>query len=167
MRVLPRLVLAPFMALVVLGACASPDDEPTTAPGAPVSESSSEDATAPEPVETPEPFRGLPDGAGEGFESPAGVVVGEDGLIHIVTYGSSSNPAIVRGAIADGQDITVDVSDVPDRPATMDFVPTTSAFFLPSGVDLSKPVTFVLGDLGTVRIDTVEPGAQAWVEPRD
>lgn len=112
---------------------------------------------------TPEPSRGLPAGAGEGVESRAGVVVAEDGLVQVVTYGSSSNPSVVRGVTADGQTVRVDVRDVPDRPSTMDFVPTTSAFFLPAGVDPEQRVTFVLGDLGTVTLPSLAPGAEAWV----
>lgn len=162
MRALPRLVLAPIAALLVLGACAA-GDEPSASPEPTASTSS----TAPEPRTTPEPFRGLPEGAGVGVQSPAGVVVGEDGLIQVVTFGSSSNPAIVRGATVTGQTVTVDVSNVPDRPATMDFQPTTSAFFLPDGVDPEQPVTFVLGELGTATVEALEPGAEAWVETRD
>jgi len=116
---------------------------------------------------TPEPSRGLPPGVEPAPRSAAGVVVGEDGLIHVVTFGSSSNPAIVREVRAEGQTVTADVRNVPDRPATMDFVPTTSAFVLPTSVDPDRPVTVVLGDLGTVRLASAAPGTQAWVRTGD
>jgi hypothetical protein len=161
MRALPRLMAFPLVALVVLAGCArSGDDDGDAAPGP-------ETSTASAPVATAEPFRGLPEGAGRGVESPAGVVAGEDGLMYVVSYGSSSNPAIVRGVIAEGQELTVDVSAVENRPATMDFVPTTSSFVLPDGVDAGSPITVVLGELGTVTLDSAAPGVEAWVEIPD
>jgi len=133
--------------------CASADD-----PAARTTSTPSASAT------TPEPFRGLPEGANTDGASPAGIVVGRGGLIQVITYGSSSNPRIVRGATATGQTVEVDVRDVPGRPATRDYSPTTSAFVLPEGVDPAEPVTFSLGHLGTVRLDGITPGAQGWVE---
>lgn len=162
MRALPRLALVPIAALLVVGACASGDGTSTNS-----EPEASASTSAPKPMRTPEPFRGLPEGAGRDIQSPAGVVIGDDGLIQVVTFGSSSNPAIVRGATAEGQTVTVDVRNVPDRPATMDFQPTTSAFFLPEDVDPAKPITFVLGDLGTVVAQELEPRMEVWVEPRD
>lgn len=153
MRIVPRLALTPVVVLVLLGGCASPN------------EPAQEDTSTPSVVPTtPEPFRGLPDGADTSGESPAGIVVGQDGLIQVVTYGSSSNPRIVHGATASGQTVEVDVHDVPGRPATRDYSPTTSAFVLPSGVDPDEPVSFELGRLGSVRLDEITPGAQGWVE---
>lgn len=165
MRVLGLLgaLVVPF-ALAACGSSDSPSQPDRYAPDATVS---APPATSATPPAVPEPTRGVPEGAGEGVRSPAGVVAGEDGLIRVVTFGSSSNPAIVRGASADGQTVTVDVSDVPDRPATMDYVPTTSAFVLPSTVDPTRPITFVLGDKGTVVLRAAEPGAEAWVEIAD
>lgn len=119
------------------------------------------------PAKTPSPYRGLPDGATPTDASPAGVHVGDDLLIHVITYGSSGNPALVRKAAAEGQTVTVTVKPVEGRISTMDYVPTTSTFVLPPGVDTRKPVTFVLGSFGAVSVDAVTPGAQAWVDVED
>ena len=153
MRTVPRLALTSVVALVLLGGCASPDE--------PAPEDTSTSSVVPT---TPAPFRGVPDGVDASGESPAGIVVGADGLIRVITFGSSSNPRIVHGATATGQTVEVDIRDVPGRPATRDYSPTTSAFVLPDGVDPAEPVTFALGQLGTVRLDSITPGAQGWVE---
>lgn len=149
---LTRLALTTALALGVLSGCGSPAE--------PAREGASTPSVSPT---TPEPFRGLPDGADASGESPAGVVVGADGLIQVITFGSSSNPRIVHGATATGQTVRVDVRDAPGRPATRDYSPTTSAFVLPAGVDPDEPVTFELGRLGSVRLDVITPGAQGWV----
>lgn len=148
MRILSRVAVLAVVALA-LTACGGEDDSP-----------GSDSPTS----ATPAPSRGVPSGVEERLDSPAGVVVGEEGRIHVVTYGSSTNPAIVRQASAEGQTVTVQVSAVEGRPATMDYVPTTSTFDLPEGVDRDEPVTFVLGDFGTVELEAIEPGNQAWVE---
>ncbi|MFH7324512.1 hypothetical protein [Aeromicrobium sp. JJY06] len=148
MRILSRVAVLAVVALA-LTACGGEDDSPGS------------------DSPTPAPSRGVPSGVEERLDSPAGVVVGEEGRIHVVTYGSSTNPAIVRQASAEGQTVTVQVSAVEGRPATMDYVPTTSTFDLPEGVDRDEPVTFVLGDFGTVELEVIEPGNQAWVERKE
>lgn len=146
MRVLSRVAL-----LAVLAAALTACGDDSAGAGAPTSA-------------TPAPSRGVPAGMDERIDSPAGVVVGEDGRIHVVTYGSSTNPAVVHQASAEGQTVTVQVSAAEGRPATMDYVPTTSTFDLPEAVERDEPVTFVLGDFGTVELDAIEPGNQGWVE---
>ncbi|GAA3524482.1 hypothetical protein AFL01nite_15160 [Aeromicrobium flavum] len=150
MRTLIRLAVLPILALA-LTACGDPDDNGGASAG-PMSEA------------TFEPSRGLPEGVEKTLDSPAGVVVGTDGQIHVVTYGSSSNPAVVRQVRAEGQTVTVQVSAVEGRAATMDYVPTTSTFILPDSVDPKQPITFELSDFGPVEIAAAEPGAEAWVE---
>lgn len=150
MRFLIRLAVVPVLALA-LTACGDSGD------GA----SGSDAGAAPT---TPPPSRGLPAGAEESLDSPAGVVVGKDGEIHVVTYGSSTNPAVVRQVSAEGQKVTVQVSAAEGKPATMDYVPTTSTFPLPEGVDAGDPITFELSDFGSVTLDSADPGTQAWVE---
>ncbi|MCL3837222.1 hypothetical protein [Aeromicrobium duanguangcaii] len=147
MRTLIRLALVALVALA-LAACGDSKDSPD----APTT-----------PTITPAPSRGVPAGVKESIDTPAGVVVGKSGQIHVVTYGSSSNPAVVRGVSAEDQTVTVDVSEVPGRAATMDYVPTTSTFTLPESVDGKKPIVFRLGEFGAVTVETYEPGAQAWI----
>lgn len=159
MTVLSRLVVVPLVALLAVGACADSEDgsgtdSPTT-PAAPVTVTPSD-----------EPVRGLPDGVAGDVESPAGVAAGDDGAIYVITYGSSTNPAVVREFVVDGQDVSVDVSPLEGRPATMDFVPTTSTIQLPESVDLGQPITFELGEFGSITLDSGEPGTTAWVEPK-
>lgn len=157
MRSLLRLLVLPLLALAVLSACAESDD---AAPGA------TEPTTT--PTATPTPFKGLPDGVEGSMESPAGVVAGDEpGTIWVVTYGSSSNPAVVRQVTAEDQQVTVQVSAEDGKPATMDYVPTTSTLTLPEGVSLEQPITFTLGDFGTVTLPSTEPGTAAWVTPQE
>ncbi|WP_286928948.1 MULTISPECIES: hypothetical protein [Aeromicrobium] len=149
MRSLTRLAVLPVLALALAACGSSGDDSPGS--GSPTSA-------------TPAPSRGVPAGVEETLDSPAGVAVGEEGQIHVITYGSSTNPAVVNQVSAEGQKVVVQVSPEEGRPATMDYVPTTSTFELPEGVDTDEPVTFVLGAFGTVVLDAIEPGQQAWVE---
>jgi hypothetical protein len=150
MRTLVRLAVVPFLALAMT-ACGTSDGDDSPGGGT-------------TPAATPEPSRGLPEGVEKSIDTPAGVVVGQDGLIHVVTYGSSSNPAVVRQVSAEGQTVTVQVNALEGRPATMDYVPTTSTFPLPEGVDAEQPITFDLSEFGEVTIDAAGPGTQAWVE---
>ena len=149
MRSLTRLAVLPILALA-LAACGSSGDD---------SAGSGSSASA-----TPAPSRGVPAGVEETLDSPAGVAVGKEGQIHVITYGSSTNPAVVHQVSAEGQKVVVQVSPDEGRPATMDYVPTTSTFELPGNVDADEPVTFVLGAFGSVVLDSIEPGQQAWIE---
>lgn len=156
MTALLRGLVLPLAVLLVLGACAGSDDEPGT--------------YAPTPMPTPvtvtptaEPVRGLPAGITAGTDSPAGVAVDSNGDLHVITFGSSSNPAVVHEFVVDGQDVTVDVSAVEGRPATMDFTPTYSPIELPETVDLDEPIVFELGAFGSVTLESTEPGTSAWI----
>lgn len=152
MRRLIHLIVLALIAVTALGACADEDS-----PG-----------DAPRPTATPTPFRGLPEGSSGGENSGAGVIAGDDpGLVWVVVYGSSTNPAVVRQVSAEDQQVTVQVAAEEGVPATMDFVPTSSAIILPEEVDLDEPISFALGDWGTVTLDSTEPGTEAWVEPKE
>lgn len=95
------------------------------------------------------------------------MVAGDDpGTIWVVTYGSSSNPAVVRQVTAEGQTVTVQVSAEDGKVSTMDYVPTTSTLVLPDSVDVDQPIEFTLGDFGTVALPSTEPGTTAWVTPQ-
>lgn len=159
MTVLSRLVVLPLVVLLAVGACAKPEDGPgTDAPTTPA---------APATVTpTVDPFRGLPEGVEASVESPAGISAGTDGEFYVFTFGSSSNPAVVHEFVVDGQDVVVDVSADKTRISTMDFVPTTSTIQLPESVDLGQPITFELGEFGSITLDSGEPGTTAWVEPK-
>lgn len=155
MRLFVRLIL-PLVLLTTLSACGSDDDSPGAAQNSPT------------PSPTPTPFRGLPDGVKGSLDSGAGVVAGEDAAtIYVVTYGSGSNPAVVRQVSAEGQTVTVQVSAEDGKIQTMDFVPTTSTITLPNTVDTDQPITFVLGDFGSVTLSSTAPGTEAWVEPSE
>lgn len=155
MRLLVRLIL-PLVLLTALAACGSDGDSPGSA----------QDSPTPSP--TPTPFRGLPDGVKGTLDSGAGVVAGEEaGTIYVITYGSGSNPAVVRQVSAEGQTVTVQVSAEDGKVQTMDYVPTTSTMTLPDGVDTDQPITFVLGEFGSVTLASTDPGTEAWVAPSE
>ncbi len=134
-----------------LSACGKSDDSP---------------GAQPSPSALPTPFKGLPEGAEPPQDVSAGVIAGdEEGKIWVVTYGSSTNPAVVHEVSAEGQKVTVHVSAEDGKIATMDFMPTTSTFTLPESVDRAKPVTFDLGDFGQLKLDSLEPGTAEWFIP--
>ncbi|MET1132610.1 MAG: hypothetical protein ABWX60_04240, partial [Aeromicrobium sp.] len=91
MRSLIRLAVLSVVALALAGCGSSGDDSPGSG-GSPTSA-------------TPAPSRGVPSGVKESLDSPAGVAVGEDGQIHVITYGSSTNPAVVHQVSAEGQKV--------------------------------------------------------------
>ncbi|SDD37964.1 hypothetical protein SAMN05216410_3209 [Sanguibacter gelidistatuariae] len=146
-RLLP---LGVAVALIALAGCGSdhPDDSST-----------SETSAATSLFVT-----GPPDGVSVPADTAAGAGWAKDrkGEIWVLTYGSSTNPRIAVSATADGQTVTVVIAEAyPGKPATADFVPSTSYVAVPESVDSETPVTVVLGDLGTAEIkDLARPG---WV----
>lgn len=106
------------------------------------------------------PTMGLPEGVDNNAAATAGAGISPDGKLWIVTYGSSTNPLAVTDVSADGQTVTVGLAQA-DRPATMDLVPSTSTVALPAGVDPKKPLTVVLGKLGT--LEYVASGQVRWL----
>lgn len=150
-----RLTLIPALAMIAMFTAACADDD--TAGSAPSPSAS--------PSASPSVMPGLPDGVKQQPNSPAGVVTGHDpGSVWVITFGSSTNPAIARKVTAEGQTVTVDVSAEPNKPSTMDLVPTSTEIRLPDSVSLEEPATFVLGDFGTVKLDLSTPDAEAWVD---
>ena len=113
---------------------------------------------------------GLPEGVtppDDGGSAGAGWAP-DDGLLYVVTFGSSTCPVVAEPeATLSGDTLVVTAAPTSDGPCTMDLVPTTSVVGVPDDVDASAPVTVDLGDLGVV---TVEPrgaagsaGPIAWV----
>lgn len=112
-----------------------------------------------------EPVAGLPDGVDGNPTGAPGAGLSDDGRLWIATYGSSSNPLTIAAVSAEAQTVTVTFEQKPG-PATMDLVPSTSTVSLPGAVDSELPITVVLGDLGTVRLDPPTPGSIAWLPAR-
>lgn len=111
--------------------------------------------------------RGFPPGSSP---APPGDAVGgaavapaDSPTLWVVTFGSSGNPATVRGVVVHGQRIELTIADDPGKPATMDYGPTTSTVVLDQPPAWDQPITVVLGDRGTVEIDPRTPGEFAWV----
>jgi hypothetical protein len=167
--------------VLALGACAQPTD-----PGAP--SSPTEDAVPPtEDTPTPGPsaparswadvtrapgvvVRGLPAGVEGTTDSPVGAAwAPEEGLLYVVTYGSSSCPTTAeRQATHDGGAVVVTLVPPPDDAiCTMDYAPTTSVVGVHAGADAGEPVTVRLGERGTVELaprpGPDRPGPPAWV----
>lgn len=97
-----------------------------------------------------------------GTNSRAAVAwTGVEGLMYVVTWGSSSCPMRARH-FADQHDgaVWVELLDqAAGRRCTMDWAPTTSIVAVPAGVDNGEPLTAKLGDLGEV---TVPPRSPDW-----
>lgn len=96
------------------------------------------------------------------MDAQAGAGVDEDENVVVVTLGSSTNPHVVSEIFVDGQTITVTVANDEDAPATMDLVPTTSTFALPTGVAADQAITIVVGDHGAVEVGPELPDF-AWI----
>lgn len=117
------------------------------------------------------------DGLPAGTEEPDATGVpgagwtAEDGLLYVVTYGSSTCPLVAEpdATVSASGSVVVTFVPLPDSPCTMDLVPTTSVVEVPSEVDAAAPVAVDLGEAGTV---DVEPrpsagtaGPIAWAAP--
>ncbi|WP_179951047.1 hypothetical protein [Xylanimonas oleitrophica] len=182
---LPLLLGAAVAVVAVLTACATPsgaggaaaDDgvEAAPDPAAPTGEAT----PAPTgqlplaegmPLEAGAAGRGLPAGVEGSAESPAGAAwTAEDGLLYVVTYGSSSCPALTEPrATGDATALTVQVLPPDPGMCTMDWAPTTSVVAVPEGADGGEPVTVHLGDKGSVEVAPRpapgETGPVAWVQ---
>lgn len=125
--------------------------------------------------------RGLPPGVEGSTDSPVGVAWSpEEGLLYVVTNGSSSCPLFAKpeatlgsggkSAKVDAADgvLTVQFEPASDGICTMDFVPTTTVVEVPAEVDTGDPVPVVLGDKGDVELlprpAEGEPGPVAWLD---
>ncbi len=108
---------------------------------------------------------GLPDGVSGNLAGTAGAgLSAADGPLWVITYGSSTNPLVAGDVSADGQTVTVELTNDEDAPATADLVPTTSLVDLPDGVSTDEPIDVVLGDLGTVLVDPADVGTVVWLD---
>lgn len=140
------------VALICLAACSATDEEPT-----------SPSTSASSPPSVPSPVQGLPDGVTlpedeELTGLPGAAVYPQEGLLRIVTWGSSTNPEVARSATSEGQRVDVAISSDEGAPATMDFVPMTSAVTIPTEVSLEEPIIVVLDRWGEVTVDPAHPG---------
>jgi hypothetical protein len=172
-----RQLLAPAVCAAVtvsvLGGCSS-DADPiaagptaTTTAAAPTPTTPTTPApatTEPDPTPAPLPTRGLPPGVAGVGANPTGLPgagLTSDGRLWVVTYGSSSNPLTVAQVDAQGQTVTVYLTQR-DGPARSDLVPTTTTLDLPEGVDPDRAVTVDLPGFGSVELDPPTPGRVVW-----
>jgi hypothetical protein len=125
--------------------------------------------------------RGLPPGLEGNTESTSGVAWAPvEGLLYVVTNGSSSCPTFAepeatigsggKSGGVDAEDGVLAVQFVPpsDGICTMDFVPTTTVVEVPAEADTGEPVPVMLGDKGKVELQPRpaegEPGPVAWLD---
>lgn len=157
--------------LLALAGCSSDDagTDATPSPSASTTAPAAETTDAAEPTAeatTDQPFvLGLPEGITETPTDTAGGAGWSQespGDLWVVTYGSSTNPWIASAATADGQTVTITLTEAyPGEAATMDYVPSYSLVAAPGGVDPQSVVTLVLGELGTTEITS--PTTPGWV----
>lgn len=175
----PVLAAAVVVLTTTMVACASGDDTPAAESSAPETSSPTPSASEgpPAAVDDIVPAAGAvglgvpssavpPDDSG----SPGAGWTAADGLLYVVTFGSSTCPLLTEpDATESGGTVTVAFVPLPDGPCTMDFVPTTSVVQVPSSVDQSAPVPVDLGGAGTVTVEprpsSDEAGPIAWAAP--
>ena len=158
---------------------------PSPSDGASPSDDEGKDGRLPQAadmeVEAGSTGRGLPPGVEGSTSSTVGVAwAPEEGLLYVVTNGSSSCPtfaepeaSIGSGGKASGvsaADGVLAVRLVPpnDGICTMDFVPTTTVVEVPAESDTGQPVPVMLGDKGKVELQARtaegEPGPVTWLD---
>jgi hypothetical protein len=156
-------------ALVALGAaalvagCGGGQAEPGSAAG----ESPTAEGTATAPGPTPLALvagasaPGLPDAAtSPETDAAAGAArTDQDGLVYVVTFGSSTCPDVPDPEAEAGDDGSVRVTfpEPGDGVCTQDYVPTTSVVGLPADVDPTADLRVDLGSRGEV---TLPAGSQ-------
>lgn len=156
----------------LLSACAGDEASPgasgtTSDPSTPAATSS---PSAPEGLELSagSTAPGLPDGSAPApVDASAGAGrTSDDGLLHVVTFGSSTCPAVPddmaepTGPAA----VTVTFPEPGDGPCTADLVPTTTVVALPDGTDPASDLDVIIGTSGQV---TLPAGSTelVWVLP--
>ncbi|MFF1529593.1 hypothetical protein [Cellulomonas sp. NPDC058312] len=166
-----RLAVAAVLgAVALLAGCGGADD---ASPGASAGASPGSTAGATPTPTGLEPVAGstapgLPDGAGPA-PADAGAGAGratDEGLLHVVTFGSSTCPAVPddtaesTGPAA----VTVTFPEPGDGPCTADLVPTTTVVALPAGTDPTSDLVVTIGTNGQV---TLPAGSTdlVWVLP--
>lgn len=125
--------------------------------------------------------RGLPPGLEGSTESTVGVAWSPvEGLLYVVTNGSSSCPTYAEpeatfgadgksaGASAEDGVLVVQLLPPSDGICTMDFVPTTTIVETPPEADTGEPLPVMLDDKGQVELQPRpaegEPGPVAWLD---
>ncbi|MDC7121368.1 hypothetical protein OMK64_07445 [Cellulomonas fimi] len=149
--------ILPVVVTATVCSCASsggsePEGEPTSrspSPTASASASASPQAIQDAVLEAGVTGSGLPEGVTppDDSGSPGVGWAPDDGLLYVVTFGSSTCPIVAEPeATLAGGTLTVKVGATSTGPCTMDFVPTTSVVGVPADVDENAPVTVDLGD---------------------
>lgn len=157
--------------VLVLAGCAggsggpAESGTPTPTPAAPTTRAAIEDV----PLAGGASGAGLPPGAEAGsMGGPGAGWTAQDGLLYVVTYGSSTCPILGESpATYSGTTLEVTLTSPSSGPCTMDLAPTTTVVAVPDAVDESAPVRV---DLGHDQVVTVAPrpsagaaGPIAWV----
>ena len=163
----------------------SPEESDMTSPSPSPTDGAGQDGQLPQAADMEiaagNSGRGLPPGLEGNTESTVGVAWSpEEGLLYVVTNGSSSCPMLAepeatigsggKSAKVDAPDGVLTVRFVPpsDGICTMDFVPTTTVVKVPAEADTGDPVPVVLGDKGDVELlprpAEGEPGPVAWLD---
>ncbi len=107
--------------------------------------------------------RGLPHGVGQPDSASMGVGIDEDLNLFFVSFGSSSNPYRVTEATLEGREVDLDIENEANKPATTDFVPTTSTMTFAGGLPADGTLTVDMDDFGTVELQ-VKSGAVVWLD---
>ncbi|MDM7853473.1 hypothetical protein [Cellulomonas alba] len=164
-------VLTSSVLVLALAACAGSSGEPAASgtpaptPAAPTTRAAIDDV----PLAGGASGAGLPPGAEAGsMGGPGAGWTAQDGLLYVVTYGSSTCPILAESpATSTGTTLVVTLTSPSSGPCTMDLAPTTSVVAVPDAVDESAPVRV---DLGHDQVVTVAPrpaagaaGPIAWV----
>ncbi|WP_369370751.1 hypothetical protein AB1046_18460 [Promicromonospora sp. Populi] len=163
----------------------TPEESDTNSPSPSPTDSAGEDGRLPDAadmeVAAGSSGRGLPPGVEGSTESSVGVAWAPvDGLLYVVTNGSSSCPTFAEpeatlgsgdgnGRVAaENGVLTVQFEEPSNGICTMDFVPTTTVVEAPAESDTGAPIPVVLGDLGQVELlpreAEGEPGPVAWLD---
>lgn len=161
-RARPRALggLALLGVVALLGACAS-GAGPAGAGDAGSTTPTDDDAeSGPTPgelvLEPGSTIVGLPDGLGpQAGDAQAGVArTADPGLLYVITFGSSTCPAVPDDAAEDAGAgaVTITFPEPGDGPCTMDYVPATTVVGLPDGVGADGDLAVTVGTLGQVTL---------------
>lgn len=167
----PWHALVAVAAVALLGACASTPGSGDTADTADDTATTEPASPTPTPAPTLElaagsSIVGLPEEvAAPPVDAAAGAArTTDDALLYVVTFGSSTCPAVpdpTATAAGDGA-VSVTFPEPGDGACTMDYVPATSVVALPDGIAPDADLAVSIGDWGQVTLPagSVEP---VWV----
>jgi len=164
----------------------APEESDMTSPSPSDGTSATEGGKVPQAadmkVEAGSTGRGLPPGLEGNTNSTAGVAwAPENGLLYVVTNGSSSCPTYAEptatmgsgngkgaGVAAEDGVLAVRLTPPDNGICTMDFVPTTTVVEVPAEADTGDEIPVMVGDKGTVQLPPRaaegEPGPVAWLD---